>query len=182
MGNPHSSRARNHKPACDFSGTLDRLEDTWRSEARFRLLLLGLILVICFLSENWLSLLSAHLPSAVVNSGGSGDQTGGVAGLTGLLLAFLRIWPEARRCRLRIAGLQNSANQIQFLAERRALGLKVSEQEWEGAFEAAQSLLGAGGHIQDDERIHPILEAIVNLLHLGNLRSKSPATAPSPTP
>lgn len=181
MGNPRSSRTRDRRPSFAFLGTLARLEDTWKHEARFRLLLLSLILVICLLSGNWVFLFGGYLSPALVNSGSPRDQAGGVAGLTGLLLAFLRIWPEARRCRPRIAGLQNAANRIQYLADRRDCGLKVSGQEWKNAFEAAESLLGAVGHIQDDERIHPILEMLGRLLRLGNGRSESQVPVPSPT-
>src|SRR4029077_2766245 len=151
MGSLCSLRPRNRRPSRDFSGTLSRLEDAWRYEARFRLLLLSVIMAVCLLSGNFLLLLSAYLPPAA-SSSGSQDPISGVAGIAGLLLAFLRLWPEVRRCRPRIAELQNAANRIQYLSERKGGGLKVSTQEWENAFEAAQALVGAGGGIQDDER------------------------------
>lgn len=181
MGSPCSSQTPNCMPLRDLSGTLGRLDSAWKREARFRSILLSIILVICLLSGNGFALLSGHLPPAKADSANPGTQAGGFAGLTVLLLAFLRIWPEVRRCRPRIAELQNIANRIQYLADRRAIGIKVSAQEWRNVFEASQRILGATAHIQDDESLHPIVEILYRLLHLGNGRSESQTPTPSPT-
>ncbi len=175
-----STRIRKRsRPPCGLSGTLDRLENTWRREARYRLLLLSIILALCLLSGNWFSF--SHLYPLGFKPDNPQNQSTGVAGLTCLLLAVLRIWPEVRRCRPRIAELQNAANQIQCFADRLALGLEVPTQEWQKVFEASNKLLGASGRMQDDESIHPILELVSRFFHLGVGKNEAKATAPSPT-
>ena len=181
MGSLLSARIRKRGPSCGFSATLERLDGAWRHEARFRLLLLSIILALCLLSGNWFLTLTSHLPTAEVNSSNSRDQAARVVGLTVVLFAVLRIWPEVRRCRPRIAELQNVANQIEYLAARHALGIEVSTQEWQRAFEMAKRLLGASGHTQTDENIHPILELITRFFPWGNGKSESQASMPSPT-
>lgn len=176
MGNPCSPQTQKRTSGPEFSGTLTRLDNAWRGETRFRLLLLSIILVICLLMGNF-ALPGSHL-ALWDNSEHPRERAGGTAGLTGLLLALLRIWPEVRRCRLRIAELQNSAHRVQYFWDRHAGGLKVSEQEWENVFVAAQSLLEVTGHARDTNR-HPLLEMLVRILHLGEPRGESQLPTPS---
>lgn len=173
MSSPRSRRNDKAASPC-FERTLKRLEESRKQEANVRLLLLSLFLVL--LMVMCLVLLRAPFPSAR-DFDRKGDSSTSVVSITLFGVAILRIWPEIRRCRPRIAELQNAAHRIHYLAERHQIGIAVSDKEWQQVFEAAGKVLNASGHIVEEESLHPMMEFLGRFLLLSGKRPFGQATS-----
>lgn len=166
MANPGSASGsggrKGRRPASGFKPTLRRLKRDVKHEARFRLLLLSILLVLLLVFSAYL-VLPRLLPQDARRDDPDQDSDWISWVVCSALLFFVaRIWSEVRRCGLRIAEMQNISYHVQFIADRWAAGIEVTQQEWQ-VFEEVTRLLKVVSRLQKDEAFHPLLALLAKI-------------------